>query len=109
MSAKNGRLSAQRHPPPAVPKPSSTAPTPGKRTDLTSQQTCEVTQQVLSQARVIVNSARDLAAQADYVVWRDGVARPAHRPKKSFSTESVLPAADPGDLVAHRWRKRLTC
>jgi hypothetical protein len=30
-----------------------------------------------------------------------------HRPNKSFSSESVLPDADPGDVVAHRWRKRL--
>jgi hypothetical protein len=46
-------------------------------------------------------------AQADYVVWRDSNARPAHRPKKSFRAERVLPEADPGDVTAHRWRKRL--
>jgi len=50
--------------------------------------------------------AAKVKAQAEYVVWRDGKAKPAHRPKKnSFSTERVLPAADPGDLTAHRWRK----
>jgi hypothetical protein len=46
-------------------------------------------------------------AQADYVVWRDSNARPAHRPKNSFRAERVLPDADPGDVTAHRWRKRL--
>jgi hypothetical protein len=53
---------------------------------------------------------RKITEQAAYVVWRDSVARPAHRPSKnSFRTESVLPAADPGDVKAHRWRKNLCC
>jgi phage N-6-adenine-methyltransferase len=47
-----------------------------------------------------------IKAQAEYVCWRDSAARPAHRPKKnSFTGERVLPAADPGELTAHRWRK----
>jgi hypothetical protein len=47
-----------------------------------------------------------IKAQAEYVCWRDSAARPAHRPKKnSFTGERVLPAADPGELIAHRWRK----
>jgi hypothetical protein len=47
-------------------------------------------------------------AQADYVVWRDGIANPRGQPKKnSFRPEKILPAADPGDVKAHRWRKRL--
>jgi len=50
-----------------------------------------------------------IKAQADYVVWRDGTARPAHRPKKnSFSSERVLPDGDPGDVIVHRWRRKLT-
>ena len=49
----------------------------------------------------------EIKAQADYIVWRDSNARPAHRPKKSFSAERVLPEGDPGDVTAHRWRKRL--
>jgi hypothetical protein len=49
-----------------------------------------------------------IRAQADYIVWRDSNARPAHRPKNSFRAERVLlPEGDPGDVTAHRWRKRL--
>jgi len=44
--------------------------------------------------------------QANYVVWRDSV-MPIGRPKKDFRSEIVLPAADPGDVTAHRWRQRL--
>lgn len=47
-----------------------------------------------------------LREQAAYVVWRDGVV-PQGRPKKDFSAEIVLPEADPGALVAHRWRRSL--
>ena len=56
-----------------------------------------------------------ISAQADYVVWRDGVVVPSQknpklRGKRAGITapKSPLPAADPGDVVAHRWRKRLT-
>jgi hypothetical protein len=58
-----------------------------------------------------------LKAQADYVVWRDSVVLPpAKRPTGSnqhqrraliSQRKSVLPAGDPGHLVAHRWRKHL--
>jgi ParB family chromosome partitioning protein len=48
-----------------------------------------------------------IKAQADYIVWRDSNARPAHRPKNSCRAERVLPEGDPGDVTACRWRKRL--
>jgi hypothetical protein len=45
-------------------------------------------------------------AQAEYVVWRDSVVS-AGQPKKNYpGTAIILPTADPGDKVAHRWRKR---
>jgi hypothetical protein len=37
-------------------------------------------------------------------VWRDGVV-PRGRPKKISGLKSLLPAADPGDVIAHRWRR----
>jgi hypothetical protein len=47
-------------------------------------------------------------------VYRDGVVVPRnpkgrnqHTKEVDFSSETKLPAADPGDVVAHRWRKRL--
>lgn len=55
-----------------------------------------------------------IEAQAEYIVWRDGVVVPrnprgANQHKKvDFRSETNLPAADPGAVVAHRWRKRLT-
>jgi phage N-6-adenine-methyltransferase len=49
-----------------------------------------------------------IKAQAEYVVWRDAAANPRGQPKKNSSrTARILPAADPGDVIAHRWRKRL--
>jgi ParB family chromosome partitioning protein len=48
-----------------------------------------------------------IKAQAEYIVWRDSNARPAHRPKNSCRAERVLPEGDPGDVTACRWRKRL--
>jgi phage N-6-adenine-methyltransferase len=53
-----------------------------------------------------------ITAQAEYVVWRDGVAAQQVEPKrkgkggKISALKSYLPTADPGDVVAHRWRKR---
>ena len=45
-----------------------------------------------------------------YIVWRDGTARPAHRPKEnSSSTERVLPAADPGDVDRPSLAQELIC
>ena len=54
-----------------------------------------------------------LSGQADYVVWRDGVVVPSRkdpklRGKRSGDCSSeipALPAADPGAVTAHRWRK----
>jgi hypothetical protein len=47
-----------------------------------------------------------LTAQARYVVWRDSVVLQG-RPRKNRSTAIInLPEADPGDKIAHRWRKR---
>jgi hypothetical protein len=53
---------------------------------------------------------KKLEAQADYIVWRDGLPKNkgGRGRKTDFGTENGLPEADPGDLVAHRWRKRLT-
>lgn len=53
-----------------------------------------------------------LWAQADYVVWRDGTVVPSQKnpllrgKRKAGITvpKSPLPAADPGDVTAHRWR-----
>jgi phage N-6-adenine-methyltransferase len=53
--------------------------------------------------------AEKIAAQADYVVWRDSVVvhgRGPGRGKKEIArVQSLLPAADPGHDIAHRWRK----
>lgn len=56
-----------------------------------------------------------LLGQAEYVVWRDGVIIHGNGPgrghreaKKEISEQkSLLPVADPGDVVIHRWRSRL--
>jgi DNA N-6-adenine-methyltransferase (Dam) len=54
-----------------------------------------------------------LEAQRDYVAWRDGVVLPPSnrgqgRGRNQISVlKSDLPEADPGHLVAHRWRKKL--
>lgn len=45
-----------------------------------------------------------IEAQAGYIVWRDGVV--AHGGKQNRGA-AILPTADPGDKIAHRWRKRL--
>jgi hypothetical protein len=45
-----------------------------------------------------------------YIRWRDSV-MPHHggkgRMPKNFNREILIPSTDPGDLVAHRWRKAL--
>jgi hypothetical protein len=56
-----------------------------------------------------------LKAQAEYVVWRDGVVVPSRKAgstgvkgrRRVSALKADLPAADPGDVIAHRWRKRL--
>lgn len=54
-----------------------------------------------------------LIAQAEYVVWRDGVAEIPHagpgrgRKNQVSVLKRGLPLADPGAVTAHRWRKRL--
>jgi phage N-6-adenine-methyltransferase len=46
-----------------------------------------------------------IRGQADYVVWRDSVVPPTgFKDGKRFRSET-LPAADPGRLTVHRWRK----
>jgi phage N-6-adenine-methyltransferase len=49
-------------------------------------------------------------AQVDYVVWRDGVIEHGgdRKSKSRLQNRNLepLPESDPGDLVAHRWRKR---
>ena len=49
-----------------------------------------------------------LFAQAEYVVWRDGVSQHGGDRKSSLQNSKLdLPASDPGAAVVHRWRKRL--
>jgi ParB family chromosome partitioning protein len=55
-----------------------------------------------------------IIAQAEYVVYRDGTVVPSQkdpglRGKRAGikALKSPLPAADPGSVTAHRWRKRL--
>jgi hypothetical protein len=54
-----------------------------------------------------------ITAQAEYVVWRDSKVRPGgdgsnqHGRAIISAPKELLPAADPGHVVAHRWRKRL--
>jgi phage N-6-adenine-methyltransferase len=48
-----------------------------------------------------------ILAQADYIVWRDGVVEPSRQSGGRVSVlKPGLPAADPGKLIAHRWRKK---
>jgi hypothetical protein len=53
-------------------------------------------------------------AQADYIVWRDRIVPPSQetggpgRGKRVTEQKPVLPDADPGKVIAHRWRKRFT-
>jgi phage N-6-adenine-methyltransferase len=50
-------------------------------------------------------------AQAEYVVWRGGITGGKHggdRKSDQVTDQKLdLPAADPGKVAAHRWRKRL--
>jgi phage N-6-adenine-methyltransferase len=52
-----------------------------------------------------------LKNQAAYVVWRQDVAvhgfGPGRGNKEISDQQSLLPPADPGPVVVHRWRKRL--
>jgi hypothetical protein len=51
-------------------------------------------------------------AQADYIVWRDSVILPPSKRGQGRTGNQIkalksdLPMADPGDVTAHRWRKR---
>jgi phage N-6-adenine-methyltransferase len=56
--------------------------------------------------------AQKIAAQADYVVWRDSVVVPSREKGKQRKPDGVaelrphnLPAGDPGKDIAYRWRK----
>jgi hypothetical protein len=57
--------------------------------------------------------AAKLTEQAKYVVWRDGTIPHKGRhggdgqSKQVAALKLALPPADPGAVVAHRWRKRL--
>jgi ParB family chromosome partitioning protein len=51
--------------------------------------------------------------QVHYILWRDGIVvhgdgpgRGHKGPKEISELQSLLPDADPGDVTAHRWRKR---
>jgi hypothetical protein len=47
-----------------------------------------------------------LTAMGEYIVWRDSVVVPSQKSGGRVSIlKSGLPKADPGNLVAHRWRK----
>ena len=49
-----------------------------------------------------------IRAQAEYVVWRDSKVIPSQKSGGRISVlQSGLPEADPGAVVAHRWRKKL--
>jgi phage N-6-adenine-methyltransferase len=54
-----------------------------------------------------------IRAQAKYVVWRDGKVGPGgdgsnqHSRAIISAPTQLLPAADPGHVAVHRWRKRL--
>lgn len=55
-----------------------------------------------------------LEAQRDYIIWRDNVVVPSRQIGKRKKSHGIsdrksqnLPAADPGNVVAHRWRKAL--
>jgi len=61
--------------------------------------------------------AAKIKAQAEYVCWRDskvkhggdrGANQHGKRTGKISTPKSCLPAADPGELTAHRWRKILS-
>jgi hypothetical protein len=60
--------------------------------------------------------AAKLDRQTDYIVWRDATIVPSQKMgstgvkgrSRVSALKSDLPPADPGDVVAHRWRKRLT-
>jgi hypothetical protein len=52
--------------------------------------------------------------QAAYVTWRKGVVVPSRKMGKQKKSDGVsalkshnLPAADPGDVTIHRWRRRV--
>jgi hypothetical protein len=49
-----------------------------------------------------------LFAQAEYVVWRDEISKHGGDRRSSLQNSKLdLPAADPGAVIVHRWRKRL--
>jgi hypothetical protein len=56
--------------------------------------------------------ATKISEQAKYVVWRDGMAQQYVEPKRNGKggkisvLKSYLPTTDPGDVTAHRWRKK---
>jgi hypothetical protein len=53
-----------------------------------------------------------LRAQAEYVVWRDSMVTPSQEIGKQKKRDGIsvpkshLPEADPGTLIAHKWRKK---
>jgi hypothetical protein len=58
---------------------------------------------------------RKIDEQIAYIAWRDGVVVPSREIGKQSKSDGIsdlkshkdqLPAADPGDVVVHRWRKR---
>lgn len=58
-----------------------------------------------------------ITAQAEYIVWRDSVIIPSRqlpgagqgkgKRVSGLKPSNSLPTADPGDVTAHRWRKKL--
>ena len=64
-------------------------------------------------AQLVRNYRNDFSYFAHDVVWRHGVVKPSRehggpgRGKRVSAGEPVLPEADPGKVIIHRWRKRL--
>jgi phage N-6-adenine-methyltransferase len=66
-------------------------------------------------AELLAASEEKIVEQAHYIIWRDGfVPTPSARGAQGGRGRKLipelrlaLPDADPGDKVAHRWRKRL--
>lgn len=65
-------------------------------------------------SKLIAAVEAKIEAQAEYIVWRDGVSprRGTHggdrKSDQVLGLKLDLPAADPGAGMAHRWRKRFT-
>ncbi len=71
------------------------------------QRKVKKTNDPLARQQLMVVVETKVTEQAKYIVWRDSEGPRQGRPRKDFRTEIILPDIDPGDLIAHRWRKKL--